>query len=259
MTAVREPTRELRRLATRIDFALKQFLSERGTWDLTTKFEAPRHGWTLSNLALRHSQSTLTLAKTDMVLAPTAWVTARAAVETAARCLWLLQPEDEWEREARWIALLHEGARIKRKETEGFPHIVAQAKAIEDFANAVTAELPDGVSVPKRVDTIQEILAAEGEGLPRFYVMASQYTHAAELGTRSYRTNLGTKAVYGDLVDAKDWLEPLWIAYLSFRVTAMRLIYLKGEDLTEILELADRQVAEARDAFVASLQAKEPV
>src|SRR5690242_19547695 len=118
MTIVLEPTRELRRLATRIDFALGQYLTARGNCALTSVFEAPRHGWTLSNLALRHAEATLVLAKTDMALAPTGWVAARAATETAAKCLWLLQPEDEWQREARWIALLREGVLIRREETE---------------------------------------------------------------------------------------------------------------------------------------------
>jgi hypothetical protein len=253
MTTLLEPTRELRRLATRIDFALRQYLSVRGNSALKSEFEAPRHGWTLSNLALRHAEATLALAKTDMVLAPTAWVTARAALESAAKCLWLLQPDDVWQREARFVAFLTEGIRIKREETEGLPHIVAQSASIEEFRDGVSAKLIEkGIPVQK-MDTMKNILLAEDVGLAQFYVLASQYTHALELGTRSYRKDLGTKAVYGEFVEAKDWIQPVWMAYSSFRVTALRLIDLKGDDPGEILELADRQVAEARDDFLAAL------
>jgi len=244
-------------LAIRIDYGLGQYLAARGNWALKSKWEAPPYGWSLSNLALRHAQSTVTLAKTDMVLAPSAWVTARAATEAAARCLWLLQPEDEWQREARWLALLHEGARLgKRKETKDIPTFVAQCEQIEEFAEAVAAELPEGVSVP-RMDSIQSILAAEADGLALFYVMASQYNHATELATRSWRVNLGIDATFGEFIGAKDWLQPVWMAYLSFRITALRLIELKGDGPSAILELADQQADEAREAFAASLQAQE--
>jgi hypothetical protein len=252
MTTLLEPTRELRRLATRIDFALGQYLSVRGNSALNSEFEAPRHGWTLSNLALRHAEATLALAKTDMVLAPTAWITARAALESAAKCLWLLEPDDEWQREARFVAFLTEGVRIKREETEGLPHIVAQSASIEEFKDGVKAKLLEKrVDVPN-VPSMKNILLAENLGLAQFYVLASQYTHAAELGTRSYRKDLGTKAVFGEFVAPKDWIQPMWIAYSSFRVTALRLVDLQGEDRGEDLELADRQVSEARDDFLAA-------
>ena len=107
------------------------------------------------------------------------------------------------------------------------------------------------------MDPIQSILAAEAEGLAFFYVMASQYTHATELATRSWRVNLGIDAAFGEFVGAKDWLHPVWMAYLSFRITALRLIELKGDGPSAILELADHQADEARDAFAASLQAQE--
>ncbi|TDK25843.1 hypothetical protein E2F48_11515 [Arthrobacter crusticola] len=256
MTTVQEPSRELRRLATRIDYGLGRYLAERGSWALTSEWEAPRYGWSLSNLALRHAEATLTLARTDMVLAPSAWVTARAATEAAARCLWLLQPEDEWEREARWLALLHEGVRLgDRKETKDVPTLAAQSKRMKEFAEAVAAKLPEGMAVPG-MDSIQSILAAEGEGLALFYVMASQYTHATEHATRFWRVNLGIDASHGEFVGAKDWLQPLWMSYLSFRVTALRLIELKGEDPSAVLGLADHQAGEARDAFVASIYAQ---
>jgi hypothetical protein len=190
-----------------------------------------------------------------MVLAPTAWVTARAALESAAKCLWLLEPDGEWEREARFVAFLSEGIRIKREETEGLPHIVAQSASIEEFRDGVSAKLLEkGIPVQK-MDTMKNILLAENLGLAQYYVLASQYTHALELGTRSYRKDLGTKAVYGEFVEAKDWIQPMWMAYSSFRVTALRLMDLQGENHGRDgdLELADRQVSEARDDFLAAL------
>lgn len=255
MTSVKEPTRELRRLVTRISYGLEQHASARGNWALNSKWEALRHAWSLSNLALRHAESTLTLAKTDMVLAPSAWVTARAATEAAARCLWLLQPDDEWRREARWLALMNEGARLGNREaTKDYPALVAESEEIRAFADAVAAKLPDGVVVPGRMDSIQDILAREGNGLALFYVVASQFTHATELSTRSWRVNLATEATFGEFTGASDWLHPVWMAYLSFRVTALRLLELNGEGPNPLLELSDQQADEAREAFATALR-----
>ena len=120
MTTAQEPTRELRRLVTRIDYGLGQYAAARGTWALNSKWEALRYGWSLSNLALRHAESTVTLARTDMALAPSAWVTARAATEAAARCIWLLQPEDEWQREARWLEAMVRRATRRDAPPVGF-------------------------------------------------------------------------------------------------------------------------------------------
>lgn len=47
------------------------------------------------------------------------------------------------------------------------PALVARSELIEEFAQAVATKLPEGVSVPA-MDSIQSILAAEGEGLALF-------------------------------------------------------------------------------------------
>lgn len=254
MTTVQEPTRELQRLATRIHFGLGRYLAARGNGALNSRWEAPRHGWTLSNLALRHAEATLALAKTDMVLASSAWVTARAAVEATGRCLWLLEPDDEWEREARWLVFLEEGARLGgRPEMKDCPQVIAQSESIEDFRRAVFDKLPEGASAPKRIESITTILAANDERLASFYVTASQHTHAAELATRTSRANLGVDATYGESVGAEDWLHPLTMSYVSFRATATRLIQLHAGEPPEILSIADRQIEEACDEFLAAV------
>ncbi|TPG17178.1 hypothetical protein EAH86_10470 [Pedococcus bigeumensis] len=108
--------------------------------------------------------------------------------------------------------------------------------------------------------SIQSILAEEGSGLAEFYVLASQYTHAAELATRSSRADLGTDAAYGDFAGPSDWLQPVWMAWLSFRVTAVRLINLSGSGTPEALALVDHQVTKTRDALVTALQTQgEPL
>jgi hypothetical protein len=248
---VQEPIPELRRLATRLDYGLGQYLAARGPAGLNTKWEAPRYAWTLSNSVLRHAEATITLAKSDMVLAAPAWATARAAVETAVRCLWLLRPEDEWEREARWLALLNEGARLgtARKEMASRHSVVARSTSIKEFSDAVTALLPPGIRVPG-TPTTASMLEDAGKHLPAFYALASQYTHGAELAATLTRKNLGTQAIYGEFSSAADWCEPLITSYKSFCATAVCLMDFSEVEAPPTLSVADRQIEDGYRSLV---------
>lgn len=248
----RTPSREMRRLAVRIEAAGNRFARARGSSWLETQWEAPRHAWTLSNLALRHLEATALAAKTDVVLLPAGWVTARAAVEAAGRCLWLMEPDDEWQREARWLALLYEGARLgDRPEMVGTlqAEVSARTKA---FADEVKALLPGGLIVPG-IPAMMSILKGQGDDLAWFYVLSSQYTHAAELATRTTRSHLGGNAKYGDRADAAEWLLPLWGAWQAFRATAVRLLAVAGDVWPPDLVVVEQQVMEAREAFLATI------
>lgn len=255
---VAEPSRELRRLALRIDVGCGRFLAARGSWALSTQWESLRHAWSLSNLSLRNAEATVLLAGSDLVMLPAAWATTRAAVEAAGRCLWLIQPSDVWEREARWLALMEEGARLgEREEVRQLSSAAPSSQAMRRFVDAVKAKLPDGVVVPGS-PSIQTFLRGEGEALALFYVLASQYVHAAEFGTRQWRDGLGVDAGYGEHVNEIDWHWPLWMSWLAFRVTAVRLMEEQGRQITPDLALVDNQIIEAREAFIASTSSEKP-
>lgn len=254
---VNEPGRELRRLAVRIEAGCGQFLKARGNHAVSTKWEALRHAWSLSNLTLRHTEATVLMARTDVVLQPSAWTTARAAVEATGRCLWLLEPEDEWEREARWLALVEEGARLgERREMAAWGGIAAQSVSMRSFGEAVAAKLPPGTSVP-RTPTVKQMLESHGDAFLRFYALASQYAHGAELATRQWRLNLGIHATYGDFADTEGWALPLQNAWQSFRATALALIHARGGTVPPALAAVDHQIAEAQEIFVHSVDAAE--
>lgn len=109
-----------------------------------------------------------------------------------------------------------------------------------------------------RIPSIQSILKEEGQDLALFYVLASQYVHAAEFGTRQWRTGLGVDAGYREHISEIDWHWPLWMSWLAFRVTVVRLMEERGTLLTPDLVLVDNQIIEAHEAFIASGSTKEP-
>jgi hypothetical protein len=163
-----------------------------------------------------------------------------------------------WEREARWLALLEEGARLgERPDLANVPSASSGAESIREFTDAVKAKLPQGVTVPG-TPSIVKILRKEGDGLAAFYVYASQYVHATEYSTRQWRANLGVDAAYGERIELEGWQWPLWMAWLAFRITAVRLIEVKGDAIPAALQLVDNQVIEAREVLAASLTKSRP-
>ncbi|MGZ6583153.1 MAG: hypothetical protein ACXVHX_02240 [Solirubrobacteraceae bacterium] len=125
----------------------------------------------------------------------------------------MLEPEDEWAREARWLSLVEEGARLgERREMAAWPGIAAQSEVMRSFSEAVAAKLPAGTSVP-RTPTVKQMLEGHGDAFLGFYALASQYAHGAELATRQWRVNLGVDAAYGDFADTRGWALPLLSAW----------------------------------------------
>lgn len=250
-----EPPRELRRLATRIEAGLGIYIRARGHGALHSQWEAPRHGWALGNLAIRHTEATALMARTDVAMAPTAFVTARAAVESAARSIWLMEPEDVWEREARWVAFLREGGRLaERRQLAENERLSGRARAIRDFASEVGQKLPAGTEIPG-IPSIDSLLARYGTTLDAFYVHSSQYTHSAELATSAFRVNLGIAADFGDYTDVEDWIVPLRQAWQAATARALQLMKIVGDKPGAELKRVEAQVAGAFEELAKSLGA----
>lgn len=252
MTSPKPPNRELKRFAVRIGVGVDRYRAELGTDALFSVWEAPRHAWSLNNLALQQVTAIVKIVQEDVRLVSAGWVMARAAVEAAARCIWLMEPDSSWEREARWIAFLFEGARLGRqKDFAGNDRLESESEAIQNFAKAVEEKLPAHVIVPPRIPAISSILRDQNPELSRFYAIASQYTHGAEMATRGTRRNFGVDAEYGDFSDSNSWHWPLWVAWLAYRVTAVALMVERGFTLSgDMLQLVDRQVEEARKSYL---------
>src|SRR5688572_25900578 len=103
---VSPPTPEIRATAEAIERAIGWFLERRPSIAEISYFEASVEAHNLLNLAVRQLEGIIELARRDLVLLPAAAVLARAAMETSVRAIWLLQEEDPYEREARWLAHL---------------------------------------------------------------------------------------------------------------------------------------------------------
>lgn len=249
----RAPARELSTLAKRLDYGFHVYAKSTALVLPRADWEAPRHAWALHALMKSHSEAVTLLARTSVAHAPTAWVAARSCVEIAARLHWLLGPTDDWDREARWVALLKEGGRLgQQQHVSWLDVLVERSDSVRGFANAVHSSLPKGLVVPG-IPSTHDILAPIDPGLDAFYAVASQFAHGTEYATAMFRSSHSSDAIFGDRSSEVDWIIPLTNIWQAYRLSAVRLIELGAIESADQTTLADVQIEEAFQNFITAL------
>jgi hypothetical protein len=121
-------------------------------------------------IAIRHLDSLVTLARTDLCLYPSAMVLARSALEIAAWVMWLMTPADPFERETRFLLRLADYAHNYRRlakhtedlgqENSAYRDRAATIQRLHDQLKAKLAERsyePTLKQLPKVKDMISDI------------------------------------------------------------------------------------------------------
>jgi hypothetical protein len=219
----RVPRPQLVAVADLLDEAVGDFLSCRVGLRPETKWEAPLEAVAISNLMVRNIEAAAVLARCDEVLAPASWANARNVFDAATRILWLLVPQDRFEAEARWIALLVEYERFHRRmaaileedgDTRARTHL-ERAEVVREFHTGVAAKLPPGYAVPRGMPPTDQFLREVGvAGMYQLYIEGSQYMHAAMRATSLYVDRDETGRRPTESVTIVDWILPLrtcWI------------------------------------------------
>lgn len=263
ISTVLPPPTELLGLAEAIDDSLGVYLAARTNWSQSTEWEALRYAVTMSNHALRNAEATLVLARNDMTLLSSAWATARVATESTLKMLWLLEPDNVWERESRWVACMDEGARGGAKGLlKSRPGGARWTEQLARFSTEIKQRLPKGTTVPGKPGN--DVLARQhGPELEVMYVEASQFIHATYYGMQQWQKNLGDAAVFEETVRPIDWLTPLVMSWLAFREGAVTLAEVRWastsdpfmEQRKHEIALADRWVQDARGRFLDACEA----
>lgn len=184
-------------------------------------------------LVIRNTESILTLARTDLVLLPSAYVLARAVFEIATKAAWLVRPVDPIEREVRWLTHLREEERLQ----EGLSVTVAKAggdsaifksrhSQIRDFGTQVASKLPDGYAELQGNPSVEAMLDDLDQKQMYFlYRVLAQFVHGAHASTWLYRKGLGTLKEGGEFVSAGQWHWPLWTAWKNLQVFLESLLW----------------------------------
>jgi hypothetical protein len=208
----------IRRLGERVLGNRATLFQQMGQWE--SEVEAVN----LIALSATHGISAAMLARSSTSLLPAAIPLARASMEAGTRALWLLDPDDPFEREARWLVHLEEEVKIQKRLEAAFSKAPTNSASIRDFVDGVRSKLPSDIAVLKQVPKFDEMLKAIG--MPEkcsVYAFLSQTVHATHHGTSHYRQNLGSMKVLGDFASPTDWWLPLSTIWLFLALPVRRL------------------------------------
>ncbi len=190
-------------------------------------------------LIVRHVEGVALLARDGAPMFPAAMTLARSAYEGALRTLWLLDPDEPFERERRWLTHLRDTERfytasadayLLAGETEGARRAADVAEAHRQFRLGVEAKLPAHVEAPaRRLPTLRDMAAELGREERYFvYRIASQHAHATHVGTGLYRRNLGVAVELGDFAHPGIWRTPLQLTWFALEAPVARLVECVG-------------------------------
>ena len=255
------PTPGILRMADLIEQAVGRFLEARDTIPPLGKFESDVEALLLFNLVIRDTEAILTLARTDLVLLPSANVLARAVFEIALKAAWIVQPDDPFDREVRWLAHLAEEERLHKAASEsvaksgGNPAMFKQRHAeIRDFRTGVARALPAGYSELPGNPGVEGMLENLGQKQMYFlYRVLAQYVHGGHASTWLYRKGLGTLKQGGEFISPKEWHTPLNTAWKNLQVFGETILRSLKSEVPEFLTVEeivclDRELDHLRNA-----------
>jgi len=194
-------------------------------------------------LIIRHVQGVITLARHDLVLLPAATAIARTSFEAAVRVLWVLNPHDPMQREARWLAGLKEyesyyrnlATDIEKHQDDGAPFHQIE-KEIQGFRLGVERLLPKEIELLSKQPKYEDMLKDLGDA-KRYtsYRIMSNYTHPTQVATSIYRSGLGTQKKFGEFISPSDWYTCLGPAWFSLANAGFRFLERCGGDPSAFL------------------------
>lgn len=212
---------------------------------IPTRYEAVVEAMLTVRLIIRYVEGVASVARNGVVMYPTAMVLARAAFESALRTLWMLEPDNEFDRERRYLARLEETERLNEDAARAYTDLGADeaaarhagvAEAFRQFREAVVGKLPDAIP-PQRLPNLRAMLAESGySSRYLLYRFASQFAHGTMYATGVYRRHLGTAKEFGEYIEPRMWAEPLQIAWWTLHAPAERLLEVNGIDAWALAE-----------------------
>jgi Family of unknown function (DUF5677) len=187
------------------------------------QYESTLETLNLLKMAIRHAEGVVELARNDLVLLPPAVAAARACLEISVKASWLVDVDDPFDREARYLAYLAAEERYLKRisgrlvDQEIASKLVQREQTIRNFRLGVTSQLPQRIRQLPGTPSFEEMLTTlGGESIYPMYIMLSQAIHGEHAATWYYRSGgLGTHQKVGEFIKPTDWWLPLKVCFLS--------------------------------------------
>ena len=215
------PTKTIADAASLLEDGVGRFLAARKTFPKLGEYESDLESLFIFYLVIRHVESICTLAKRDLVMLPSALAVARAAFEATTKILWMLHPDEVFDREARWLVYLagEEDYLLRTASLLGdFGHDagswVEHAKSTREFRIGVEKLLPPTTKPLKALPNFRAMLKDIGQEQHYLkYMRLSQFSHGTHVAGELYRKNLGNGKVHREFIYPESWAEPLHCAW----------------------------------------------
>lgn len=226
MPIVLPPTATVKQIADALDHAVHEFLVAAKSTNITGKYESEVEAWKLFTLAMRDVEAVAELARIDLVLLPAASVLARAVFEIAVKACWMVQPDDPFQKEVRWLAHLQEEERMQERLANKATHFganpdpfIKNSSLLREFRTGVVGVLPHGYSELPGNPSVETMLQDLGEKqMYTVYVSLSAFVHGSHAATWLYRRGLGVSKEHGEFIRPNSWQLPLWTTWTTFLV-----------------------------------------
>lgn len=253
-TTILATTPEIRAACDRIDDAvgrsiasINRALTDYAGWH---RYEAGREAVKLFWLGMRSVEGVLALARSDLVLFPPAILAARGAFETLLKAAWMVDCDDPFDRELRWVAHLRSEERAWERAAK---HSIAAGESgewaitrhdqIKAFRLAVEQAFPHGyVQLPGLPSTEAMTSTLHDQRLYLMYTFMSQFMHGERIASAHYEPSAEPRL---DAVHPSNWSIPLKVCWLSL-VRAGRLLISRLEgDPDSFISLGEATEVEA--------------
>jgi hypothetical protein len=231
------PTKATERLCLEIESLLQQVLQRAShAKGALGRYDHEMDANSLFIVVVRHVEALIVLARRDLAFLASASVCARAAFEAQARLMWLTEPQDLYEREARSV-------RLTRHDTEDYDKIVrdqSTPNSIRQYAISYTRPFRDYVErvsdaikaigeydTHKSLPKMHELLVSvDSRPFYAYYRLLSAYVHSSRQSMGYFRRHLGANTEVHDFVVPANWLLPFEVAWGSLFRASHALLFL---------------------------------
>ena len=232
---------------------------------LDTKYEPYESSHDALNLlyhAIRHVEAVVELARKDLVMASAAITTSRAAWESSLRALWLVDCDNPFEREGRWLGFMAEEVQSRTRAAKhlssgGHTALAAEnlqiAQQLESHLKDVARVMPAGLS-QQPLPKFDALLTKTNTSISyAIYILGSQCTHGTFWALSRFRQGLGTKRQFNEIKDNASWILPLSVCACVIKDTGCRILNRLGTPYGRVLPRnysaqLDRAIVDIKEA-----------
>jgi hypothetical protein len=204
-------------------------------------------------LLIRNVESILCLCRHDFLLLPSALIISRSTLEAAVNVLWIIAPEDPFERETRLIAFLDKELEEQDKYIQNLKKLGVDSlevqkienskEQVKEYRTTIQNKIPKNNPEIKKPNNFLELLSSLNlSNLYPTYRLLSNSTHGSHAATWLYNRQMPKG--FGERIDQQDWYTPLFICWWVLATIGSEFLRTFGSNPDNFLPLSFKKEIE---------------